>query len=240
MQTQALIARLSSLLAFVANIHIARHVDIDGFRRDEGELSDTSLYAQTVANGRVLVRNLEAATHALFADGAVLFNTIQATRRPEKGLSQHDTGNTAIYLSSLAATIEANLGVVMETYENLLAIGHHQADIAQGDYNGSIEWRMSRLSIIDTQFGGSHRPVSSFSSMVDMELAFQKPTTKNHSERSEYAASESTLAVSAQSHHARTVNGVHPVSSVSVSTLAPQSPTGSLDNNAMFDDDRKS
>lgn len=232
LQTQALIARLSSLLTFVANVNIARHVDIDGFRRDEGELSDNSLYAQTVGNGRVLIRTLEATTHSLYEDGSSLFHMIQATRRPEKGLSQHDTSDTAMYLGSLAATIEANLGVVVQSFEALLAIGHHQADIAQGDYNGSIEWRMSRLSVIDTQFGGSHRPVSTFSSMVDMEMAFQKPVTRNHTERSGSVASETTLAGSAQSRLPRGAMG-------SVSTIAPRSPTGSLDHNALFDDDRR-
>lgn len=237
LQTQALIARLSSLIVFIANIHIARHVDIDGIRRDEGEASDGDLYAQTVENGRVLIRTLEIATYSLYEDGSALFSAIQSVRRPERGLPRRDTNTTAQYLRSLAATIETNLGVVVQSFEALLAIGHHQADVAQGDYNGSIEWRMSRLSIIDTQFGGSHRPASSFSSMVDMELAFQKPDLRNSADRSASVASGATLAVSAQSHIPLVVNGVH--SGASVNTLVPQSPTGSFDSNALFDDDRK-
>ncbi|KAF7968737.1 hypothetical protein HWV62_29559 [Athelia sp. TMB] len=237
LQTQALIARLSSLLSFVANIHIARHVDIDGFRRDEGEPADYEIYTQTVENGRVLIRTLEAATQSLFEDGSVLMDAVQSTRRPEKGLSRRDTGDTAMYLHKLATAIEVNLGVVLQSYEALLAIGHHQADIAQGDYNGSIEWRMSRLSIIDTQFGGSHRPVSSFSSVVDMEMAFQKPGQSQYSERSgSVAESETTLAASAQSRPSALTNGSHH-NGGSVHTLVPPSPTGSSENNAIFEDD---
>jgi son of sevenless-like protein len=68
----------------------------------------------------------------------------------------------------------------------VLSVGHNQADMAQGDYNGSIEWRMSRLSVIDTQFGGAIRPTSSFlgtyegqgEDMVDMEVAFSRQANK--------------------------------------------------------------
>src|SRR5277367_4493427 len=59
--------------------------------------------------------------------------------------------------------------------------------MAQGDYNGSIEWRMSRLSMVDTQFGGALRPTSkqlqhSYEAdgeqLIDMEHALMPPILK--------------------------------------------------------------
>jgi son of sevenless-like protein len=82
------------------------------------------------------------------------------------------------YLHILCNSLKANIGVVNQTFEALLSVGHDQADMAQGDYNGSIDWRMSRLSVIDTQLGGALRPMSTFAydsdargDMVDLELA---------------------------------------------------------------------
>jgi son of sevenless-like protein len=66
--------------------------------------------------------------------------------------------------------MQANLDVVCQTLDSLLAIGHDQADLSQGDYNGSIEWRMSRISIA-TPTQSTHRPTSG-SSMIDIATAF--------------------------------------------------------------------
>lgn len=65
----------------------------------------------------------------------------------------------------------------MQTIDTLLSLGHDQADMAQGEYTGAIEWRMSRLSIIDSNFDA--RPMSVLDpadpeseDIVDIEVAF--------------------------------------------------------------------
>lgn len=205
--SRSLILQLSSLLEFVGNIHVARHVDIDGIRREPGNVPNEDLYNQTVENARLLIRTLEVATQSLFEDGSSFFMTAQAIHRHES--SQPPERKSVFFdrLDAFSLALKANLGVVLQTFEALLSIGHDQADMAQGDYNGSIEWRMSRLSVIDTQFGGAHRPLSTFNSygedMVDMELAFQKPGMKTQTSvdsstmyHNGSLASETTLSVS--------------------------------------------
>jgi son of sevenless-like protein len=78
----------------------------------------------------------------------------------EPGQSPEARDRNLDYLDALCSSQKANLNVVNQTFEALLTVGHDQADMAQGDYNGSIDWRMSRLSVIDTQFGGAVRPMS--------------------------------------------------------------------------------
>lgn len=246
-QSQALIAHLSSLLTFIANVHIARHVDIDGIRRDESGDSDNELYNQTVENGRLLIRTLEAAMHSLYEDGSAFFSAIQSTRRPDEGLPRHGGDASVDCLDSFAVSIEANLGVVSQCFEALLSIGHDQADMSQGDYNGSIDWRMSRLSMIDTQFGGAQRPISNFDgyaeSIVDMELAFQKPGIRaqpidsSNVYRNGSLASDIALSSQDTSQTHDTSNGTD--ASSFGNTLVQLSPVGSFDNSPLFDDDRK-
>lgn len=252
-ECQLLTSQLSSLLAYVANIHIARHVDIDGIRREPGNAPNGDLYMQTVENARLHIRTLEAATQALYDDGSSLFMNIQSARRPDIGLPWQNSEECLQLVSNLARSVKVNLGVVQQNLEALLAIGHDQADIAQGDYNGSIEWRMSRLSVIDTAFGGSHRPMSTFNSfdaggdddLVDMELAFSKPGIKNATNqqnilRNGSLVSETTLSVSERSHTDDTPKGVAS-GDASQNTLVPLSPTDSIDDSSpLFDEDRES
>ncbi|PBK74783.1 ras GEF [Armillaria solidipes] len=176
-QTKDLIAQVSSFLSFVTNIHIARHVDIDGIRQESNHVPN-DLYVQSVVNARLLVRTLECAVQALYDDAAALFLASQSWR--EENI--HTVFDDADIVST---SIQANLAIVQQSLDDLLSIGHDQAEIGQGDYNGSIEWRMSRLSIIDTQLGGSGgsgRPVSPLPSefetpgddVVDMGYAFSR------------------------------------------------------------------
>lgn len=162
-----LIGGISSLLVFVANIHIARHVDIDGISREISNESDGDLYLQSVNNARLLVRTLEAATQSLYDDGSILLLKVQGIRRCD---SREELGASCEYLDVLSTCMQANLDVVCQTLDSLLAIGHDQADLSQGDYNGSIEWRMSRISIA-TPTQSTHRPTSD-SSMIDIATAF--------------------------------------------------------------------
>ena len=249
-ECQLLISQLSSLLAYVANIHIARHVDIDGIRREPGNTPNGDLYMQTVENARLHIRTLEAATQALYDDGSSLFLSIQMARRPDVGLPWENSEQGFKIVSNLAKSVKVNLGVVQQTLEALLAIGHDQADIAQGDYNGSIEWRMSRLSVIDTAFGGSHRPMSTFNSldaggndMVDIELAFSKSGIKNATNqqnrlRDGSLVSETTLSVSEKSHPSDARKGIAS-GDASQSTLVPLSPTDLIDDSGPLFEDRE-
>lgn len=187
---------------------------------------------------------------SLYDDGSSLLATIQSIRRPEKGQTGPQSDFSFDHLDSLTAALKANLGVVQQSFEALLSIGHDQADMAQGDYNGSIEWRMSRLSLIDTQFGGAHRPLSNFASyddedMVDMEMAFQKPGMKTQTSidvsnvyRNGSIVSEATLSVSDRSHIDDLANRVD--ASTSLNTLVPISPLSPADSydSPLDEDDR--
>lgn len=183
---QDVITHLSSFLVFVSNIYVARHVDIDGVSRDSGHVPNNELYTQTVEKARLLVRTLEATMQSLYDDGSELLLTTESIRHWEAGQSRQDRHTSYDYLDALMSSLKSNLDVVQQTLEALLSVGHDQADMAQGDYTGSIEWRMSRLSVIDNQFGGSARPMSAFfrkhevdnEELIDMETAFRRPGSK--------------------------------------------------------------
>ena len=92
-------------------------------------------------------------------------------------------------LLSLTAILQTNLGVVNETFEALLSVGHDQAELGQGEYNGSIEWRMSRVSIIESRIAAvatlpriagasSQSETETEDEVVNMELAFRRPDPK--------------------------------------------------------------
>lgn len=175
-ECQEFLRLLHSCLEFVCNIHVARHVDIDGINVDNGNATNRDLYLQTVENARGLVRTMEAAVQALYDDGAAFFLLAQ-TIRPDlvDSLTPWES------LRSLAVSLRQSLDLVTQSCEALLSIGHEQAELGQGDYNGSIEWRMSRISIIDSQYVNP-LPVPSkdtdVEDVVDMELAFQRPGDK--------------------------------------------------------------
>lgn len=59
------------------------------------------------------------------------------------------------------------MDLVQQTFEALLAVGHEQADTAQGEYNGSIEWRLSKVSMIHQ----SDNAAFVDEDVVDMEYA---------------------------------------------------------------------
>jgi son of sevenless-like protein len=206
----------------VADIHVARHVDIDGIGRELANASDDDLYLQTVNNARLLVRTLEAAMHSLYDDGSTFLLTAQGMH---PGQSRQEDNASRDYLDAIATGIQENLNVVRQTVEALLAVGHDQADMSQGDYNGSIEWRMSRLSVTPTQ-PERNRPGSSIS-VVDMAMAYKPPHRKQKA--SIVSFDESTL------------NGRDSVSTNTVT--GPGSETGTLsdrDTDSLLDDHSQS
>ncbi|KAF9485897.1 ras GEF [Pholiota conissans] len=185
---QELITHISAFLSFIADIHVARHVDIDGIQSMAATTNER--YPGTVENARRLIRQLETVVQAIYDDSSALFMAIQGLydgdRSPRYG--KRESSNDLLHRLSihrLSTTLRSNLGLVKQTFDRLLSIGHEQADMAQGDYNDSIDWRMSRLSIIPDQFGGAiHAPLrsgegySEDEEFVDFETVFNKSAPK--------------------------------------------------------------
>jgi son of sevenless-like protein len=176
------LSRLSECIDYISTIHVARHVDVDGFNVDTGATPNRELYLQTVDKAKKLVRKLEVAVQAVYDEGASILMALQALRS-----ATTDFPAAWHHLSSLMAIMLANLGAVRDTFEALLTVGHDQADLGQGEYNGSIEWRMSRVSIIESRIAavatlprvvGASSQSETEDEVVNMELAFRRPDSK--------------------------------------------------------------
>lgn len=183
MASKDVLAGLLPLLMFVSNLHIARHVDIDGFYSESAAEENSTLYTQTVDKARLLSRTLESAMQALYDDASVMLLTTQHIRQPISRVTSRDGDDLYDYLDAIAASIKSNLQFLLQTLDALLSVGHDQADIAGGDYNGAIEWRVSRLSIMDSNYDA--RPMSVLNpadpeseDIVDIEVAFGAPGSK--------------------------------------------------------------
>ena len=170
-RTRELVGSISSFLSYVSNIHIARHVDVDGISRELSTASDPDLYVDSVNNARLLVRTLEASLQALYDDCSALCLA-------SLNLCQNDDKERE-YMDSLSGFLKANLAISLQTLESLLAIGHEQEDLSSGDYNGNIEWRMSRISAISAiprvGIGRVRASLASNVSVVDMAMALASP-----------------------------------------------------------------
>ena len=114
-------------------------------------------------------------------------------------------------LLSLTAILQTNLGVVCETFEALLSVGHDQAELGQGEYNGSIEWRMSRVSIIESRIAAvvtlpriagasSQSETETEDEVVNMELAFRRPDPRTKLTSSESSSIGSSTLYRNPSH----------------------------------------
>lgn len=177
MTCREVLTGLLTLLLFVSNLHIARHVDIDGFYSESTADEDTALYSQTVDRARLLTRTLESAMQSLYDDASIMLLTTQHIRRPSNRVASQDRVDLYDYLDAISASIKSNLQFLLQTMDALLSVGHDQADIAEGDYKGAIEWRVSRLSIMDSHY--DVRPMSVLNpadpeseDIVDIEVAF--------------------------------------------------------------------
>jgi len=150
-------------------VHVARHVDIDGIRQSD-DATTNDQYSQSVDKARQLVRTLEVVTQSIYDDSSALLSTTQTLNDQSQGQDSSHGEQEEKYdlLDHLSSSLSTNLAQLQQLFEGLLSIGHEQADIAQGDYNGSIEWRMSRLSMINDHFGGSvhdqYRPSEAYDS----------------------------------------------------------------------------
>jgi son of sevenless-like protein len=151
-RVQQTVTQVSAFLTPTSDINIARHVDIDGIR--QGEVVANDQYSQSVDNARRLVRTLETVLQALYDDTAALHLTTQNIRDSNDG-SQVPGDRESSYdlLDKLSTALSSNLSQCRQAIEAILSVGREQAELAAGDYRGSIEWRMSRLSVIHAQFG---------------------------------------------------------------------------------------
>jgi son of sevenless-like protein len=151
---------------------------------DTGATPNRELYLQTVDKARRLVRKLEVAVQAVYDEGATTLMALQTLRS-----AMTDFPSSWHQLLSLTAIMQTNLGIVCETFEALLSVGHDQAELGQGEYNGSIEWRMSRVSIIESRIAAvvtlpriagasSQSETETEDEVVNMELAFRRPDPK--------------------------------------------------------------
>src|ERR1700753_3062253 len=113
------LSRLSECIDYISTIHVARHVDVDGFNVDAGATPNRELYLQTVDKAKRLVRRLEVAVQAVYDEGASILMALQILRS-----STTDFPAAWHQLLSLTAFLQTNLGVVCETFEALLSVGH--------------------------------------------------------------------------------------------------------------------
>ncbi|KAL1748359.1 hypothetical protein HDZ31DRAFT_29833 [Schizophyllum fasciatum] len=221
----SLIAQINALLTFVADVHVAKHVDVDGIRRNGNDPSGDA-YARTVERARNLVRALEAATQAVYDDLAAFVLSIQTLPETQ---SARALESAAGYFEVVSGSLKANVGTMRQTIAALLAVGREQADIDQGDYSGSIELRLSRLSIMpphaaarpDSDFFGA--PPAMPGDVVGMEDAFRRPAP--------------SMRPSEDTGYRDTVVGGHSTANGTSTAFAPDSESDIPETDMDMDDD---
>ncbi|KAK7682391.1 hypothetical protein QCA50_014596 [Cerrena zonata] len=195
---QSIIAYLSALLAFINEVNVAQHVDIDGLRAESGATASYSRYIQTVDRARFLLRKLELSTQALYDDSASLFMTIQQTHVPEPyyDLLHVDRSVQHHQIENLVSVISSNLAVTIDVMDGLFTVGREQANIGQAAYHESIKWRQSRLSIWDGNidpFMQTPLPPTQEEDVVDLADAFARPGVRSKPSLSNASAGSTTL-----------------------------------------------
>ncbi|EJF63378.1 ras GEF [Dichomitus squalens] len=141
---QSASAYLSWTLRSLCGVNVANHVDVDGINPDSGPQ-----YRQTVAKARQLVRTLEAATQALYDDGAIIFMAVQSLGYAKLS-SQHDRAAFVNTIETVAPIVRSNYVLIAQTLDSLLTIGQVQSSISQGVYRQSIQWRASHINLEDS------------------------------------------------------------------------------------------
>ncbi|KAI0754910.1 ras GEF [Daedaleopsis nitida] len=178
---QSASAYLSWLLQALCGINVARHVDVDGIRPESGLPSTSPQYMQMVEKARTLVRTLEAVTQALYDDGMTVFMAVQALGRVEL-LNPRERASYITTVESIAPLIRSNCVLAAQTLESLLAIGHDQGSISQGDYRNSIEWRSSRINMADGSIASLTNRIAELTNgedeFINMEHAFAQPAMR--------------------------------------------------------------
>ena len=173
---QSASAYLSWLLQSLCSTNVMRHVDVDGIRAESSQQ-----YMQLVDKARTHVRTLEAATQALYDDGMTIFMAVQALGRVEL-LGARERASFVTTVESTAPIVRSNSLLVAQTLESLLAVGHDQAAISQGDYRNSIEWRASRINMADSSIAALTSQLMAVANdddeYVNMEHAFMQPSMR--------------------------------------------------------------
>lgn len=136
----------------MADIHIARHVNIEAVNQDR--LADDVQYSHSVNRARVLVRSFEATTQALYDDCAAIFLTTQRVRRIELCESWRGRDEAYDSLQALCSSLNANLELLCQNLENLLLVGEEQTDILERYDKSRIELRMSHRSLMAVFLAG--------------------------------------------------------------------------------------
>lgn len=222
------VSGLATLLLFVGNIHVARHVDIDGFYIQTADAEHGVSYGQTVESARILTRTLEAVAQWLYDDASTLLLLIQSVRSSTGRSYWQDKDAHYEILDSITTWLKSNLQFLLQTLDALLELGHTQAEIAQGDYQGAIEWRMSRLSFMDSHF--DVRPMSILNpadpeseDLVDIEIALGGAVGRVHNDRVPTFRSQSQLSDTTITLTDRTLRDSRSIydPSVSAHTLVP-------------------
>jgi son of sevenless len=220
------VARVSSFICFAANIHVARHVDIDGIGQEEG--TSSADYMHTVDNARLLARTLEAVFQSIYDDCSVLLLTVQSVRDSDAG---QEKSYAYEYLDALSSSLSSNLRLVVQTLDSLLSVGHDQAEMALGEYTGSIDWRMSRVSM---------RPIADSTAIYRAETPVVGDTSGNQNNKVPKGES------SYQSHDRSLPNALDGYNASRVFTeetlVEDNQPNGIIrdtDSSPLFEDDRK-
>jgi son of sevenless len=183
------VGQVSYLLTVLNTVNVARHVDLDCFGSEAGP--GTEAYTQSVLSARNTIRMLEATTQSLYDDGAALLlvieslppaflSSLQARHSPLLGVADRQIDSALTLLTSM----RTNLAATLVALETLLAIGYDQENMARGQHKGSIEWRMSRLTIVDRSLlynaiaiDGSDIPHDTDDEdVLDLEDALSRPT----------------------------------------------------------------
>ena len=174
---EELLAKLSPFLALVSDIHVAQYVDIDGMLREQEDVQPDDSYLLAVDSARILVRSLELTSQCIFDYCADVLFLLQST---DTFLKNQD-GSLQTLISALSSYIDSIPGLLDE----LASVGQKQAESAQNEYVGSIEWRMSRISgIMDSSrplsslFGALQEAENEGGDVVDMEMAIRLPNTR--------------------------------------------------------------
>ncbi|KAG6841045.1 hypothetical protein C0991_002353 [Blastosporella zonata] len=165
---QELVSQTSSILTIVSEIRVARHVDVDELQQD-GSASNGS-YGQTIGAARRLVRTLEAIVQAMYDDIALFLLTMQSLRSgPCASHHRQERDQLMARLDGIASSLGTNTSVLLDSLGGLLSLGHEQAEMASGDYYGSVEWRASRSS---GRSLSNHTMSRDGTQIVNMEMAF--------------------------------------------------------------------
>lgn len=172
-----LIGHLSSILAYVGDIDVAQHVDIDAVRAE----TLPPQYAQTVEKARAMLRTLEVAVQALYDDTTSLLEAIQAPREWDQH-TQHpgsDSVSQYEFVEGLVTALKTNLSLAAADLEGLFLTGRDQAEVGSITYTSSLEWRRSRGSVLcDTVAVAGIPAQEEEGDVVDMELAFSRPALR--------------------------------------------------------------